>query len=1775
MPIPGSNASATGSLVAFLEAARKHKLDPKDVGRMVAKMQPSEAQIQHAMAYEREHGSGGEKAQRAKLANHLQERPDYYEELERMLEVPMMKAEGQKQLKGGWERGPRGGVRKKVNGKWVYAAAGAEDNPHHPMHHDSEEAARQSAEEAGRQSAAQGEKPAEGKEAPKGAEDKGKPQEGGSAAPGGDDKPSEGGPPGNQPSKTTAETEENTTPKKLDPQKIIKQAEEVVAAVSERNPELGKKMAQLLPDIHTALHDYDQGGAHRTPDDQLTAQLKAFGRAFNQAAAPASLLGNELGGLLHEVGKESHTGKAPRQKDAGKEAAQEGSEKPAEGDGEAGGKEEAGGGKESGEEKPAEGGKEEGKGAAKEESKEGGAADTKDEDKLIDYSDEAKTKAQDEWLKTGEKIKAQREKDKANLPKDIGEAKKLLKQAKKITSVQGKAADRAERKLQRKVDNNTATQKDLQDWKAIQMDAMDAQLRQMDIREHIKGLAKKAPTEEAKKSLPLVITEKALVITLLKSGPYIGPRGGKWADAKHTIPWKESEHQRSGKIEIKPHKSLGMHPMDIHVTEKNGKVLISSSPGGHGREVPKESLKHMKNDLEGRVALPKHPSNAKINAVIDGKGKVLGKGDDGVVFKVGDDVVKMSTTIPFQPFNPHRTVAASKAQLKAQVELGNKLADKVPGIQRSKYVEHGDKGFQIKPYVEIPEKFTAEQLSQAQDTLIAMHEAGYSVNDQIQIGLEGDRVVMFDIGKAAGDASKAEKEDDWQAMKQLYRESGMPFVRKDAPAHEAAWEAFDQLASDVRKGKASKSTGRVFLRTAAKKHLGYIKTLPEAEQHDARIDLGFRLYDGAYDVLDEEAHKRVLEHEPEDVEGILSSLMKKSKLVVPLSKAGPYGQGSFGPLPTIAPVAGSAPRPTTPPIPDYQELYFQPKTDVKEQRKREAQQRRTRMQADAKRLSGVFAFHGGAEVPLEPVLSYERPGKADGEGKDRKRTAKRFTIKDRVQRDPELSERVNSDLVAEVYGRKLPVVGRNAPDDEDEEGDEDNGTGTRQRKVKKSVLTPAELILLKAKYTKRVPYTDSKGRKRYRYYYAESAIARDVKEGEQLRLGKRLVTVGKIDADGTVHLRYPDGSDHPVKGDDWAGFMTRYYGPRYSHWAAKRAEQSINAVLRLVPKEMLKDLKGDTDAQRLADLKQRAPKVYEKLSKAFNRAGVNPERAKRVVSQTLEARGWEPEARAAVLGNVLSKRTDARRVSEIIRGAENLAGGGRVKPEHVGSVTELTGGLGAGVSFEKRLESIATKAEAELAKLQAVLAGARKGGTHEKAEALAEALAMASLQKLTMLSQAFPGLADKAIAPAREALMEVPSLAPKPKTIGSEASLFVAGEGGKPKRLKARYKLMEAKDVKASHDPTKGFSKRADYPAGVQEREYHKDKAEQLKVIANAQKLEPSFVVNTNPDAVNGPPMITTDGVALGGNSRAMSMQKVYADHPEKAKELKQYLMDHAHEFGLSPQDVASMKAPMLVREVAPDEGEKHSQEEMKLLVRQMNESFTQGMDPRTMQVAMSRKLSDATMEVLADKIGDDQTLSEFLDSPSARSFIEGLQSDGILDNRTATQYFKPDSQLLNSDGKQLVERVLVGRMVGDPDILQAAQPSLVANVARAIPSMIAAEGYGKGYALGDDLAQAMSAFTRLQRRDGKLSSTMSDVELQQKFDSLDEKLIGEKHPVVDNPRGRLLLETLIRKQGPVKLAKVFKLYADKASKEPEGQTGLFGARPPLEILKETVRAAL
>ena len=730
---------------------------------------------------------------------------------------------------------------------------------------------------------------------------------------------------------------------------------------------------------------------------------------------------------------------------------------------------------------------------------------------------------------------------------------------------------------------------------------------------------------------------------------------------------------------------------------------------------------------------------------------------------------------------------------------------------------------------------------------------------------------------------------------------------------------------------------------------------------------------------------------------------------------------------------------------------------------------------------------------------------------------------------------------------------------------------TTEDDTKLVILVPERLekaAAIGGKYVKRVPYTDKHGKKRYRYYYTESAIARDVKAGEVIKLGKQFAQVKAVDADGTIHLKVGSTSIKVAPGQ-WDSLLATHYGDTYFKWAEKRAVQSVNAVLKHVPKADLADLKGTTDKERLADLKIRVPKVYDKLQKSFSRAGVNLFRAKQLLTTSLERRGWEPEARAAVIGDVITKRNQNYRTT--IQAAENLAGGGKVTVGHVGAVTEI---LKFAQSPEKnKIAELPVQASKELVELSTLLAEARGGTDTDAANALAAALSSQAIQKLNMITKAFPGVQDDAVEPAREIMLEVSSVVPTqaPKSTGGTTTVFVAGEGGQPKALNAQYKLVEADDAIASHDP-RTFNKREDYPEDVQERAYHRDVSEQAKVQRNAQRLRPEFVVNTNPDAVNGPPIMGPDGVVLGGNSRTMSVQLAYAKHPEKATELKSYLREHAHEAGFTKKDVDQFKNPMLVR-VVEDGGE--TKKDKQLLVRRMNESFTQAMDLRTMQVAMGRKLTNDTLEELGNAMSPDETLNEFLATKRAEPFINALQKVGIIDQRNSNQYFMKGTKKLNPDGRTLVARILVGRTIGDADLLSATKPRLVENMARSVPYMAQAKTYGEGFDLADDLKVALDAYNSLQYRvDTQTIPALNADMTEHRFGNLfgQQEMFGGAHPVTQNPKAMGLLEVLIRRPGATQITEVFKDYAEQAKLNPENQTSVFGApKSATDILKQVV----
>mgnify|MGYP006276398485 CR=1 FL=1 len=250
----------------------------------------------------------------------------------------------------------------------------------------------------------------------------------------------------------------------------------------------------------------------------------------------------------------------------------------------------------------------------------------------------------------------------------------------------------------------------------------------------------------------------------------------------------------------------GMYPFDVVVIEVGPRMAAVSraDPGGepspYGTKMPVESVAHFVNDLRGVVYIPpSDPSSGDpiVDVVLRGEATLLGKGDDGVVFRVdtpeGPLVVKVSTTVPFQPLNPnHLTPAEAVARLEAQQAASEAMAAAgVPGILPSTLVVHeaAQKAFLVKPYVEIPEHLSKSQLDEVAASVEAAHRAGWVFRDALQVGVWDGRVYHFDTGKAEylGDAPDAAKRldpnDYWsdahtdvQNLKRLFSDNGARYL---------------------------------------------------------------------------------------------------------------------------------------------------------------------------------------------------------------------------------------------------------------------------------------------------------------------------------------------------------------------------------------------------------------------------------------------------------------------------------------------------------------------------------------------------------------------------------------------------------------------------------------------------------------------------------------------------------------------------------------------------------------------------------------------------------------------------------------------------------------------------------------------------------------------------------------------------------------------------------------------------------------------------------------
>ena len=363
------------------------------------------------------------------------------------------------------------------------------------------------------------------------------------------------------------------------------------------------------------------------------------------------------------------------------------------------------------------------------------------------------------------------------------------------------------------------------------------------------------------------------------------------------------------------------------------------------------------------------------------------------------------------------------------------------------------------------------------------------------------------------------------------------------------------------------------------------------------------------------------------------------------------------------------------------------------------------------------------------------------------------------------------------------------------------------------------------------------------------------------------------------------------------------------------------------------------------------------------------------------------------------------------------------------------------------------------------------------------------------------------------------------------------------------------------------FSPRADYPREVQERRYDADKAEQLKVIGIAQNMNPALVFNTSPSVTDGTPVVTEDGIVLGGNGRTLGIQRHYLQGGSVPKD---YLLAHAASFGFTEAQVRQVADPVIVRVL--DIGEADDAEEQKRrlrqLVRVLNVPLTQEMDTRTSAVALARQLDEGVLDTIGRALDGDTTLAEYLSSRASRDLTLALQRVGIFSERNLSRYIDAERGIYTDEGKRLVEKVIAAAVVPDAKLLEVMGAELQQTLARGAPWILAAASSGPEW----DLRPAITAAVKdlIAMRAGRLRSV-------QDFLHQDALFPGEAPAVLQVSLGKAMLHVLHQVSGaPLRFARFAQSFVSDARQNPSGQAALFAAEKitPAEAVRRACLAA-
>ena len=294
-----------------------------------------------------------------------------------------------------------------------------------------------------------------------------------------------------------------------------------------------------------------------------------------------------------------------------------------------------------------------------------------------------------------------------------------------------------------------------------------------------------------------------------------------------------------------------------------------------------------------------------------------------------------------------------------------------------------------------------------------------------------------------------------------------------------------------------------------------------------------------------------------------------------------------------------------------------------------------------------------------------------------------------------------------------------------------------------------------------------------------------------------------------------------------------------------------------------------------------------------------------------------------------------------------------------------------------------------------------------------------------------------------------------------------------------RYKIVDANELITSHNDKGDIN--PNFPLEIQPRDRGRSVSRQnIEKIIRHMKPE---ALGASWWASQGAPIIGSDNIVESGNGRVSAIRQAYQSG--KADKYRQWLIDNAQQFGLSPDEINNVQQPVLVRERLTDV-------DRATFALEANESDIADMS------LTERATSDAT------KLTNDMLALFDINSPLVQNkdFIRVFSQ--IVPENERGNFLQANGNISRS-GLDRIVHALIAKAYGDSTLLNRLNESYddnIRNISQALitaaPSMAVLNNsnHDEAILLQNEIVQAVNLFSQLKQEGTDINSWLNQPSL-------------------------------------------------------------------------------